>query len=225
MQSKRLLSILLSALIIISSVCFAFGAVSSVEKIEELDGKKIAVQTAVAYEDAVIPRIPNATWDYYTTPNDMILALESNKVDAYLIEEVGFAAQHYSHKELRRLEEAAGSIGFAITIGKGENQNRLLLEINKFIEESKANGLQKQMYDYWVTDWNPEECFYAMPDFAPNAQELRVAVEGAYEPFSFEVDGSLTGFDVEYVCRFCLEYGYRPVFEPIPFDQISPATE
>lgn len=222
---KKLLVILLALATVLASFACCFAAVSSVEKIDELDGKKIAVQTAVAYEDAVKDRIPKATWDYYTTPNDMILALESNKIDAYLIEEVGFAAQHYSHKELRRLDEAAGSIGFAITIGKGDNQNRLLLEVNKFIEESKASGLSKEMYDYWVTNWNPEECFYAIPDYDPKAEELRVAVEGAYEPFSFEVDGSLTGFDVEFVCRFCKEYGYRPVFEPIPFDQISPATE
>ena len=43
--------------------------------IEDLDGHDIGVQTAVLYEELITDRVPNSTIQYYTMPNDMILAL------------------------------------------------------------------------------------------------------------------------------------------------------
>ena len=100
---KRLFSVLVVLLTLLSAV-FA----SDIKTLADLDGKNIGVQTAVLYEELIMDKVPHATFQYYTMPNDMILALTSGKVDAYLIEAVSFGVQHKNHPELAVLDEPAG---------------------------------------------------------------------------------------------------------------------
>ncbi|MCF0237361.1 MAG: hypothetical protein HUK24_02075, partial [Sphaerochaetaceae bacterium] len=60
------------------------------QSIASFDGKKIGVQTAVLYEELIMDKVPNTQFQYYTMPTDMIAALSSGKISAYLIEQVGF---------------------------------------------------------------------------------------------------------------------------------------
>ena len=94
---KRIIVALLAFVFIVS----ALSAASDFNTIEDLDGKNIGVQTAVLYEELIMERVPNATFQYYTMPNDMILALQSGKVDAYLIEEVSYGVQKKNHPAQR----------------------------------------------------------------------------------------------------------------------------
>ncbi|MBR6969837.1 MAG: transporter substrate-binding domain-containing protein, partial [Firmicutes bacterium] len=102
-NTKRLSSLLLALLM---TTAVLFGAAvpafaeqaptkSGITSIEELNGKDLGVQTGVLYEDHIKDDLEDETWYYYKMPNDMIPALESNKIDAYLIEEVGFYAQRF----------------------------------------------------------------------------------------------------------------------------------
>ena len=86
-EMKKSLIIFLVAAVFLAS---AFSAREKIETIEDLNGSNIGVQTAVLYEDLIRDRVPDSTFQYYTMPNDMIYALTSGKVDAYLIEEVSF---------------------------------------------------------------------------------------------------------------------------------------
>ena len=128
---------------------------NGITKISDLNGKTIGVQTGVLYEDEIKDEIEGETWEYYKMPNDMIAALEANKIDAYLIEEVGFYAQRYEHPELMRLEEKAGQSEFAVIIGNNEKQDTLFRQMQDFIKEGKSNGWLDQLYDYWVKNWDP----------------------------------------------------------------------
>ena len=103
---KRIIVALLSLVFAAS----ALSAESAFSTIEDLDGRNIGVQTAVLYEELIMDRVPNATFQYYTMPNDMILALQSGKVDAYLIEEVSYGVQKKNHPDLTVLDEVAGYI-------------------------------------------------------------------------------------------------------------------
>ena len=81
-EMKKSLIIFLVAAVFLAS---AFSAREKIETIEDLNGSNIGVQTAVLYEDLIRDRVPDSTFQYYTMPNDMIYALTSGKVDAYLI--------------------------------------------------------------------------------------------------------------------------------------------
>ncbi|MGP1508167.1 MAG: ABC transporter permease subunit [Sphaerochaeta sp.] len=210
---------------------FVFAAdVSTFDSIEQFDGLTIGVQTAVLYEELIKDRVPNATFQYYTMPNDMILALNAGKVDAYLIEAVGYGVQKANHPELTTFREIPGYINASCIIGNNSKKARLLAELNEFIANGYKTGLLGNdgiLYQYWIADFDPLTDNIGFKDFTFTGENgtVNVAVEGGYEPFSFVSDGKLAGFDVEFICRFCVEYGYTPVFNSVPFESIAPGVE
>ena len=217
---KKILSVLL---LVGFFLCPLFSA--QFETIEDLNGHDIGVQTAVLYEELIQDRVPDTTFQYYTMPNDMILALTSGKVDAYLIEEVSYGVQKKNHPELTVLEEPAGYINATCIIGNNERQDRLLSELNAFIKESHENGLLAELYDYWITDFDPINDTCDVTGFTGENGVISVAVEGGYEPFSFISNGHISGFDADFICRFARAYGYTPEFYEVPFEAIAPGVE
>ena len=223
------LSVLLMLLILCASL-FATTADGKYETIEDLNGLPIGVQTAVLYEELIQDRVPDTEFQYYTMPTDMILALKSGKVAAYLVEGVGYGVHKANHPELDTFREIPGYISASNIIGNNDKQERLLREMNEFIDNGYKNGLlgdEGSLYQYWIADFDPETDTTGVKDFTFTGENgtINVAVEGGYEPFSFVSDGNLAGFDVEFVCRFCVEYGYTPIFNEIPFESIAPGVE
>lgn len=204
-------------------------AKNGITKISELNGKTLGVQTGVLYEEStnagISPKeaLPDSSWMYYKMPNDMIPALESNKIDAYLIEEVGYFAQRYEHPELIRLEEAAGFCDFAVIVGnRGGRQKRLYAELQEFIQKGRESGWLDNLYDYWVKNWDPNTCkIEKIPETTGENGTVTIAIEGGYEPFSFEANGQFSGYDVEFMMNFCAAYGYKWDFKAMEFDAIA----
>lgn len=217
------ISILLLVLALTSTFCFASKA--GYQTIEDLNGKKIGVQTAVLYETLIQDRVPKSTIQYYTMPNDLILALKSGKIDAYLIEEVSYGVQKKNHPDLAVLEEPAGYINATCIIGNNNRKDVILAQLNSFIKESHANGLLTELYDYWITDFDPVNDKCDTSGFTGENGTIAVAVEGGYEPFSFISNGKISGFDVDFISRFARSYGYTPVFHEVPFEAIAPGVE
>ena len=226
---KRLATVL-CALLILCAAVFAATDTSSFTKIEDFNGLPIGVQTAVLYEELIQDRVPDTEFQYYTMPTDMILALKSGKVAAYLIEAVGYGVHKANHPELDTFVEVPGYISASNIIGNNDRQATLLAQMNEFIRNGYENGLlgdEGSLYQYWIADFDPLTDNVGVKDFTFTGENgtLNIAVEGGYEPFSFVSDGNLAGFDVEFVCRFCVEYGYTPIFNEIPFESIAPGVE
>ena len=222
---KKLLTVLLVALSLVSP---AFAeVVNGIDDraIEEFDGKKIGVQTAVLYEELIMDRVPNTEFQYFTMPNDLILALKSGKIDAYLIEGVSYGVQKMNHPDLAVLAEDAGSISATAIIGNNSKQDVLLAQLNEFIADSWENGMLDELYEYWIEDFDPVNDKCDTGNFTGENGTIQVAVEGGYEPFSFISNGEISGFDVDFICRFARAYGYTPVFHEVPFEAIAPGVE
>ena len=216
-------TVLLISMLVLALLPLA--AESQNQTIEDLNGRNIGVQTAVLYEELIQDRVPDSTIQYYTMPNDMILALTSGKVDAYLIEEVSFGVQKKNHPELEVIEEPAGYISATCIIGENERQDVLLSQLNQFIADSWENGLLDELYDYWIADFDPVNDTCDTTGFTGENGTIAVAVEGGYEPFSFISNGQISGFDVDFICRFARAYGYTPEFYEVPFEAIAPGVE
>lgn len=214
---------LIACVLLQTASVFAADAKNGISSIDELNGKQLGVQTGVLYEDLIKDDLEGETWNYYKMPNDMILALESNKIDAYLIEEVGFYAQKYEHPELVRLEESPGYCEFAVIVGNNDKQDVLFPQIQEFIKEKKEDGWLDNLYDYWVKNWDPNTCrIETVPETTGENGSVIIAIEGGYEPFSFESNGEFSGYDVEFMMNFCAAYGYSWDFQAMEFDSIAP---
>lgn len=200
---------------------------SEYKKIEDLNGKKIGVQTGCLYETHITDECPDAEIQYFTMPQDMILALNSQKIDAYLIEEVGYYATAAVHPELAILEESAGLCEAAVIIGNNDKQERLLGEINEFIANHgpDGDGMLDEMYTYWVENFDAETSRTKQGGFTGENGELIIACEGGYEPFSYVNDEGDCGYDIDFMYRFCREYGYTPNIQRVAFESIAPGAE
>lgn len=218
---KKLIAILCLAMVVFS-VC---ASELTQQSIESFNGKKIGVQTAVLYEELIMDRVPNTVFQYYTMPTDMIAALTSGKVSAYLIEQVGFGVHKANHPELEVLDEIPGYIDATMIIGNNDKQATLIAQLNEFIAQCRADGTSDYLYEYWIDDFDPINDTCDTSGFTGENGTIAVAVEGGYEPFSFESNGSLSGYDIDFICRFSRAYGYTPVFYPVPFEGIAPGVE
>ena len=141
-QSKKHVSLLLTLLAagLLFAGAFSTACAAEYQKISDLNGKKIGVQTGCLYETHIADECPDAEIQYFTMPQDMILALNSKKIDAYLIEEVGYYATAAAHPELAVLPESAGLCEAAVIIGNNEKQEKLLAQMNEFIAKHGSNG-------------------------------------------------------------------------------------
>ena len=231
MKNRRKFAIIVCAALILSVIFGTVGVFADeapqskngLSKLEDLNGKRLGVQTGVLYEDLIKDELKDEEWFYYKMPNDMLPALESNKIDAYLIEEVGYYAQRYQHPEIMRMEESPGYCDFAVIVGNNEKQDRLYAEIQEYIAARKADGWLDQLYDYWVKNWNPETCkIKEIPETTGENGTVIIAIEGGYEPFSFETNGQFSGYDVEFMMNFCAAYGYQWDFQAMEFESIAP---
>ena len=218
---KRILALAMLAVLSLSLL----AAKPEFRTIEDLNGRNIGVQTAVLYEELIRDRVPKTAFQYYTMPNDLILALTSGKIDAYLIEEVSFGVQKKNHPELTTIEEPAGYINATCIIGNNSKKDRILRELNEFIRESHENGMLAELYDYWIADFDPDTDTCDIGGFTGENGTISIAIEGGYEPFSFIGNGKLSGFDVDFACRFARAYGYTPEFFEVPFEAIAPGVE
>jgi len=223
MKKKIFACLLLASILLCSfSIAFAMESKNGIKTLDDLNGKKLGVQTGVLYEDLIKDDLEGESWAYYKMPNDMIMALESQLIDAYLIEEVGFYAQHYEHPELMRLEQSPGYCEFAVIVGANEKQDLLYSQIQEFIKDRKANGWLDELYDYWVKNWDPNTCVIReIPTTTGENGSVSIAIEGGYEPFSFESNGEFSGYDVEFMMNFCAAYGYSWDFKSMEFDSIA----
>ena len=136
---KRVFIILM--VLFLAAELFATTADGKYETIEDLNGLPIGVQTAVLYEELIQDRVPDTEFQYYTMPTDMILALKSGKVAAYLVEGVGYGVHKANHPELDTFREIPGYISASNIIGNNDKQERLLREMNEFIDNGYKNGL------------------------------------------------------------------------------------
>ena len=219
---KKLLVLFLCLLC--TALCFADGVKAS-DSIESLNGKNIGVQTAVLYEELIAKTVPDTVFQYYTMPTDMIAALKSGKISAYLIEEVGFGVHKASHPELAKMEQIAGYIDATCIMGNNEKKDVLLKQLNEFILQCRQDGTSDYLYDYWISNFDPQSCTCDTTGFTGENGHIAVAIEGGYEPFSFVADGQLAGYDVDFICRFSRQYGYIPDFYEVPFESIAPGVE
>jgi len=232
MKMKRTKFIILSLCLTICVLMPVFSAKAETSKdsltsqsIASFDGKPIGVQTAVLYEELIKDKVPNTSFQYYTMPNDMILALQSKKISAYLIEQVGYGVQKANHPELEILDELPGYIDATMIVGNNSKQDTLLAQLNEFIAKCKEDGTADFMYDYWINNFDPINSTCDTTGFTGENGILSVAVEGGYEPFSYVSNGKLAGYDIDFICRFSRLYGYTPVFYEVPFESIAPGVE
>ncbi|MFH0761926.1 MAG: ABC transporter permease subunit [Bacteroidota bacterium] len=169
----------------------------------DLSDKRIGVLLGSCHDSYATKNQTGATILRYQNVNDMLTALNGDKIDAVYYDHVSLKEVFSSHPEFDLL---AKNVFFA-EIGAAFNQENddLRMQFNAFLKEIRENGVYQDMIDRWM-----EKGITEMPDIpTPNTNgTLKVGVvsDGGM-PSTFILNGKLTGFDIELPMRFAAYAG------------------
>ena len=185
-------------LVFVVSSFFMLSGCSKREKItklQQLDGKEIAVPTGTVADKLVLSKLPNAKFKYFNSVMDAALAVKSGKADAAAYDEPILKNIAAKNSGLLVLPEmiTTDNYGFAVQ----PNNRELKRNIDLVVSDLKKNGGYDEMMRRWFPKTGKPAPMPAIP-LTGTKGVLRLGTSSVTEPFSF-VDGSggIVGFDIE----------------------------
>ena len=185
-------------LVCVVSSSFMLSGCSKREKItklQQLDGKEIAVPTGTVADKLVLSKLPNAKFKYFNSVMDAALAVKSGKADAAAYDEPILKNIAAKNSGLLVLPEmiTTDNYGFAVQ----PNNRELKRNIDLVVSDLKKNGGYDEMMRRWFPKTGKPAPMPAIP-LTGTKGVLRLGTSSVTEPFSF-VDGSggIVGFDIE----------------------------
>jgi polar amino acid transport system substrate-binding protein len=182
----------------------------------DIRDKTIGVLLGSVHDTYAARTYPKANILQYQTVSDLLVALNSAKIDA------AFTDQS-TVPEILKANPALGILAkdiFSVPIGAGFNRDNAGLreQFNAFLKEIKSNGIYDDMVSRWMRKGIME-----MPRIQSSNKNgvLRAGVVNDLGmPFGLIKDGKLVGFDIELSSRFAAYCGreYQPV--PLQFGSL-----
>lgn len=219
----RIFCLLLTVLLVSSLLCSCQGngnQAQTLTSVSQLTNQRIGVQTGTLYEEDLVKTHPDIEIAYFTVPTDMVMALQQGKIDGFLIEDITFEIEKHTFPWLELLDGAVISTPLGAAISEHTNYPTLHAELSEFISQIQANGTADDMKAYWLTGFDPDNCVVDRSGITGEKGTLGIAVESGYEPFSYYGGGELKGYDIDFIYRFCRQYGYAPEFHCVEYDAI-----
>ena len=222
MKKKILLVLVVLSCLLLTS-CGKSQTVQEYKSLQDFQGKKIGVQNGTLYEDYVYKKIKDADVELFTDANTMLLSLSLGKLDGYVTDEAAIAFERKQYPELTFIDEALATVPVGVGIGETPRKEVLTKQMDEFIAKCEKNGTFKDLYAYWVDNCDEDNNVTDRSKITGENGKIIVAMEGAYVPFSY-INGQVSeGYDVDFIYRFCREYGYEPEIELMEYDALSPA--
>ena len=224
-KKRRILSLFLLIAIVVNiftGCAVKDTSADAVKTLDDLENATIGIETGSVWDTAAQQKFPEAKIMYFGFPADGLLALSQGKLDAYFADKTVYTSIRWENDAYTCLEEPIGDITNALIFAKEGYDENLLAQVNAFIAESKANGTLDRLANKWVGDTEPEE----HPDYTRLTGEngtLRIAVNNADRPVSYQKGTMYTGYEVEFLTLFAQEYGYRLEFQGMSFAALIPS--
>lgn len=182
----------------------------------------IGILTGSVYDDYTKEMFPEAERSYYTLMSDLILAVDQEKIDGYMTENIYVAAAQWEGAKIESLAETLDQTHAGFIFRKDDPGSLVLrTQLNDFIAEAKQSGLLAQLNEKWFGAAEPEE----HPDFDALTGEngtLQIAAATDLKPVSYLKNGKLSGYEMELMWLFAQEYGYKLNIATVTFDAILP---
>ncbi|MBR4539357.1 MAG: transporter substrate-binding domain-containing protein [Clostridia bacterium] len=201
------------------------SAASGYASLQDLNGKRIGVQTGTTFDEIVLETLPDAAISYFNSYPDMAAALEANKIDAFPGDEPVIRLMAAENDKLTVLEDRMDDFDFGIAMPKTEAGEKLLAEINAWLADVKESGELTAITQKWTDGPESEKTVTDYASFpAPNGV-LTLATEGAYAPMNYYRSDEVVGLEIDMIARFCEANGYGLKVVPMLFDGILPAIQ
>lgn len=191
--------------------------------ISELSGKRIGVQVGTILDGMARENVENVKIMYFSSFPDIVVALKSNKIDAFPNGRMVLSQYLATEDSLAMLDEEIGRNPAAYVFPKTKKGKALRAQMNEFLASLRENGELKKIEEMWC---GKEESRKNMIDYTtlPDINgTLTFLTEGTYPPYSYVRDEITVGYDLDIAARFCKEYGYGLDVVDMSFEALMPA--
>jgi polar amino acid transport system substrate-binding protein len=190
--------------------------------LEELEGKRVGVATG-GYIDHLVKEIdPNIkNFSYFNSYSDMAASIESRKIAAAIVDEPVGRLLTARNPTLAMMEGQLSNNVLAFALKKGSPYTK---QLSAAIDEMAADGTLDDLAAEW---FDGKEADKQIPevDWDTSAGTLKVATDGANEPFSYMRSGKLVGYDIE-VMTLCAKALHMDLkLTSLPFDSLLTSVE
>lgn len=170
-----------------------------------LSGKTAGVMTGTPQDKIILSKVPDAKIQYFNSITDVALALQKKKVDFAALPTVSYYTLAQQYEGFGYLDASFAVYDIGTVFAKSEKSDPIRKQLNEYIAKLKENGDLKKKQDYWLTpkDWET----FDIPSTGENGV-LTLATTSTLKPFSFELNGSPVGYEIDIISGFCKEYGY-----------------
>ena len=193
--------------------------------VNELDGKKIGVQTGTNFDDMVKGKLPNADVLYFNTKADMVGALQTGKIEAFAIDEPVVQLEMQQNSDLTYIPDYLDTYDFAYVFPNNDKGEKIKDDLNEYLEQAKADGTLAAIEDKWV---HGDESQWTIADYKSFPAEngvIRLATNPEYEPFGFIYNNEIVGYEIDVIVQFCEAFGYGLELVNMSFDAILPSIQ
>ncbi len=193
--------------------------------LDELSKARIGIQTGTNFGDIVKERLPESELSWYNTQPDLIMALETNKIDAFPVDEPVMRYIMGENDNLTYIPEYLDSFEFAYGFPKNQKGEELCKKFNAYLSEKAADGTLKEMEDKWFGSDESLKDIKDISSLPATNGTLVMATEAAYVPFEYVRGSTVVGYDIEVAIGFCEAYGYGLEIVNMSFDAVLPAVQ
>ena len=179
-----------------------------ITSLEQLAGTRLGIQTGVAYDQVAEERMPECEFLYFNANADLAVALETGKIQSYLVDEpvARILFQEYpSQRILTILREEA----YAWALPKvNPGSEKLCAEVNAFYAQCREDGTFDEIDAIWFgTDTEKQKVDFS--GLEPVNGTITMAISSVVgAPFCYIKDKEFAGYDLDLAARFCRAYGY-----------------
>ncbi len=218
---KKLLSVLGALLAAALIVCAPGRAAlaagqddADAAKVATLSGKVAGVMTGTPQDGIVRAAVPDAELLYFNSMSDLVLALQSGKIDFLCVSSVNYYSLAEQYDDLAYLDVALATFDVGAIFPQTAEADSLRAQFNEYVGSITASGELARLQDYWLMphDWENVD----IPETGENGV-LHMATSNTMKPFSMELNGKDAGFDIAVVAGFCREYGYGLQIDDVDF--------
>ena len=217
---RRMIAICIILLVaVILTGCSEASRSGKPSTLDELNDPSVTIGgiTGSVHEPFIAKAFPKAQEKQFNTLSEMITALESGEIDAFVhAKDNILSAMEENPGRLRMIDEPVGEAMAGMAISPRTKYPELKSQVNAFLKEMKESGELDEMHQRWMVDKRAE-----MPDIPVSKDPVGTLIVGTSEalvPNSYHQDGKLVGHDIELTLRFANKYNYAVEFRPESID-------
>ena len=180
------------------------------QSFSDLSGKQVSMLTGAPLEELVRSKVPDVGgFSYYNTMADMLLALQTGKTDAILLNNAVTQLVVNRNPEFTQFPENLQDGVFGLAFAKGDS--------NRDVWQSAYDSVPKEeLQAAWEKWTGSDESLKVMPkqDWPGKNGTVTVAACDTLEPMSYAGEGGeLKGFDLEIILMMARKLDTHVVFE------------